>query len=66
MRTKYRIEWRMRGERKWTELGAEGGRADTFRTRREAEKKCRWLEERQFGGVVTRIIQPPRRKARHA
>ena len=57
-RTRYRIEWRKLGSRAWTELGTPGGRADTFRTSRAAERKARWLEDRQFGGVRTRVVDP--------
>lgn len=57
-RTRYRVEWRKLGTRVWIELGTPGGRADTFRTRRAAHKKCSWLEDRQFGGVRTRIVSP--------
>lgn len=59
-RTRYRIEWRKLGTRTWIELGTTGGRADTFRTRREAARRAAKLEHEQFGGVVTRIVAPPK------
>jgi len=65
-RTRYRIEWRECGTRTWTELGTDGGRADTFRTRRDAVKRARKLEYQQFGGVKARIVAPPLRRKRHA
>lgn len=61
----YRVEWRMRGDREWTELGTPRGRVDTFRTKRAAEAKCRWLKERN-NFVITRVIAPPDKEKRHA
>lgn len=65
-RKRYRIEWRQLGSRTWIDLGTPGGRADTFRTKQAAAKKARWLEDRQFGGVRTRIVAPTGKVYLHA
>ncbi len=64
-RKSYIILWRMRGEPEWTELGTHSGRVDTFRTKRLAEKKCRWLKRRNKY-LVTRIVAPPKERKRRA